>query len=96
MLYKILDLSKAVRHDHPDIIVGQLYLVKVHRSWFLGKFSRLWYGLNFNNWGTSGLQFDAPGYNSSRWEAVIELHPESLLNEIKEKANHSRSNRGQS
>lgn len=73
-----IDLSKSDRHEHPDIKTdGMQYLVKFssEECYYLGTFSRQWYGLNFNNWGVSGRQFDAPGYNHSSWEAVWRLDP---------------------
>jgi hypothetical protein len=71
-LLKTIDLSKARGQTHPDIIPHtQHYLIKYNAQWHLGFFHLQWYGLNFRPWGTSGLQFDAPGSNSSRWEAVL-------------------------
>ena len=76
---KPLDLSLSQGHHHPDIKAdGTSYLVKVNGGWFFGPFSMQWYGLNFSRWGASGCQFDAPGTNASRWEAVIEVDPEAL------------------
>jgi hypothetical protein len=77
--WREIDLSKAVKHDHPDIVPNdKTYLVKIHGGWFFGPFTRQWYGLSFSNWGWSGAQFDAPGWNSSKWERVIEIDPEAL------------------
>lgn len=77
--WKEIDLSKAVRHSHPDIIPHErTYLVKVYGGWFFGPFTQQWYGLYFPNWGGSGCQFDTPGWNSSRWERVIEIDPDRL------------------
>ena len=68
-----IDLSRGERHRHPDILVGRVYMVKVSGGWHLGRFSKQWFGLNFSPWGNAGLQFDAPGYNLSRWERIIEF-----------------------
>jgi len=68
-----IDLSRGDRHRHPDIVPGRYYMVQVHEAWHLGRFSEVWYGLTFWPWGTSGLQFDAPGFNSSGWQRVIEV-----------------------
>lgn len=68
-----IDLSRGDRNMHPDIVPGRHYMVRIYGAWHMGRFSEVWYGLNFFPWGTSGIQFDAPGYNSSRWERVIEV-----------------------
>jgi hypothetical protein len=34
------------------------YLVKIGKNWYAGRFSKQWYGWNFDNWGTSGIQLD--------------------------------------
>ncbi len=46
--------------DHQDdrIEEGKSYLAKIFGKWHAGKFSRQWYGWNFDNWGTSGIQLD--------------------------------------
>ena len=38
-----------------------------------GKFTKQWYGLNFEGFYDAGLQFDPPGYNSSNWVALWEI-----------------------
>jgi len=77
---KRIDLSKAVKSDHPDIKVGDehRYLARVQMSHgdvlVAGSFSREWYGLNFHwFWGASTFQFDAPGYNGSTWIELWEI-----------------------
>lgn len=68
-----INLRKADRHEHPDIKVGSryLYLARWGGNYYLGSFSRQHYGLNFDcDFGFSGLQFDAPGYNASLWEGL--------------------------
>lgn len=35
------------------------YLAKIYGTWYLGSFSEQWYGWNFDNWGTSGMQLDS-------------------------------------
>jgi hypothetical protein len=68
-----LDLSKAVRHTHPDIVADadHHYLAQINGRLHFGTFSEQHYGLNFNcNWGASGMQFDAPGSNYSRWQRL--------------------------
>lgn len=76
---RLIDLSKGIRSDHPDIELGKKYLVKFNGAWYLGLFTRQWYGWSFIDWGTSGKQFDTPGQNSSTWQAIIELDPEELF-----------------
>jgi hypothetical protein len=34
------------------------YLALIDGKWFLGQFSEVWYGWNFDDWGTSGIQLD--------------------------------------
>lgn len=54
-----VDLSKVENCDHPDISTRKNYLAVIYGGYFSGKFSREWYGLSFNNWGTSGIQLDS-------------------------------------
>jgi len=66
-----INLSKGEGHEHPDIVVGKPYLAYVMGKYISGTFSRQWYGLHFDcDWGASGIQFDAPGFNLSTWEAL--------------------------
>lgn len=45
--------------ENIDIIPNtRSYLCRIYGSWFVGSFSRQHYGLNFNDWGTSGIQLD--------------------------------------
>ena len=71
--FKEVDLSKCKESNHPDIRSNRKYLVKIAGQYFLGYFSRQWYGWNFDDWGTSGIQLDEPGINSSGWEGIWEL-----------------------
>lgn len=75
MKLKQIDLSKAVEHECPGVKTdGTQYLAKIDGEWLTGPFSREWYGLHFDTtWGMTGLQFDAPGYNSSEWEQLYEI-----------------------
>ena len=75
-----VDLTKAVKQEHPDIILDEYYLAEVRwkddkeSTYILGKFDRQWYGLNFDwFWSASSLQFDAPGYNNSKWKRLWKL-----------------------
>lgn len=70
-----LDMSKAYEHEHPDIKVDHnvQYLCYIDGNYWVGFFSRQWYGLTLNViWG-QGQQFDAPGYNSSGWVQIWEI-----------------------
>jgi hypothetical protein len=78
--YKLveIDLSKAHENKHPDIKRGVRYLAELvlydKPELLYGTFSKQWYGWNFDcNWGCSGIQFDAPGYNSSPWRRLWKI-----------------------
>lgn len=58
---------------HPGITPGQMYLVLYNDQFYAGRFSRQWYGLNFEGIYDAGCQFDAPGTNKSRWQAVWKI-----------------------
>jgi hypothetical protein len=69
-----IDLSKSFEHSHPDIVEDRVYLARIDGQFHTGTFSHELYGWNFEGgpWQT-GLQFDAPGWNSSSWEALWEI-----------------------
>ena len=82
MRLKKIDLSKSVESDggytHPAIKLGKWYLAKIKYEGSkpqlaAGKFTKQWYGLNFEGFYDAGLQFDPPGYNSSNWVALWEI-----------------------
>ena len=79
-----IDLSKSVhkkgsgttssKTTHPDISTNKNYLVKVYNKLMIGTFAIQWYGLSFHPiWACSSIQYDAPGTNSSGWEAIWEI-----------------------
>lgn len=68
-----IDLSKGREHEHPDFDRKKTYLIKHGGHWYIGSPGRVWFGWTFHV-GSHSLQFDAPGYNSSRWEYVYEIH----------------------
>lgn len=71
---KPVSLKGAKGHECPGIKVGKTqYLVKNDGRYACGDFSRQWYGLNFDGFYDAGLQFDAPGSNHSRWQAIWEI-----------------------
>lgn len=68
MKLKKLNLKLIKDCDHPDIDCRKNYLVKLDSGDFhAGKFSRQWYGLNFDNWGCSGFQLNS-GFLKGIWE----------------------------
>jgi hypothetical protein len=71
---KPIDITLANKYECPGIEIGKLYLVKKNGCYVLGVFNRQWYGLNFQPASCGcGFQFDAPGQNASKWEAIWEL-----------------------
>lgn len=58
--------------DHPDINVDSSYLCKIYGNYFVGSFSRVWFGLNFEGWYTH-LQYDMPCTNHSNWQEIWEI-----------------------
>lgn len=75
-----IDLSKCIHHPgsasrvslivHPDIKIEDEYLVQIDGDLFCGQFIMQWYGLTFDGWFGTKLQFDAPGTNGSKWQAI--------------------------
>lgn len=69
-----VDLTRGERHSHPDIVVGDWYLVRHRGQLYAGRFEVQHYGLNFIGWvNPAGLQYDTPGTNQSGWEAVWKI-----------------------
>jgi hypothetical protein len=79
MKLKKINLMRATEHpeggftNHPDISLRKWYLVKHGGNFSAGKFSREWYGLNFDDSDGAGLEFDKPGTNGSDWEGCWEI-----------------------
>jgi len=68
-----IDLSKGKEHEHPDFNDTDNFLCKIDGELHVGRFDRQWYGWNFRGWRwnmAAGLQYDTPGWNSSRWGTV--------------------------
>lgn len=93
-----IDLTQAEKHEHPAIWTdGRAYLCQIDGQLFAGTFSRQHYGLNFRGWTPNpgaGLQFDAPGWNGSRWErvwAIIEEPSDYRINATHEAARRVRA-----
>jgi len=73
-LRKSTDIDNNRMTDHPDIKTdGTMYFIKWDGRYFTGTFHMQWYGLNFSGVYDAGVQFDAPGFNSSKWEAIWEI-----------------------
>jgi hypothetical protein len=69
-----IDLSKGDGHYHPDINTKDYYLGIFHGTSSIGRFSKQWYGLNFDcQWGNYGIQFDTPGTNGSDWQKLYRI-----------------------
>lgn len=43
-----LDMSKANKHQHPDIDLNKTYMCSIDGKFFVGHFSREWFGLTFS------------------------------------------------
>lgn len=66
-----IDLRKATGHECPGIVAQKhTYLALIDGKFHVGRFTREWYGLNFDAVYDAGLQFDAPGENQSDWQRV--------------------------
>lgn len=72
-----LDLSKAEKSSHPEFNETDLFLIKKDDVIYVGQFRKVWFGWHFATnppWGVcGGFQFDAPGYNKSRWQEVYRI-----------------------
>ena len=72
---KRIDLTKGEDSHHPDITARKQYLALIRGEFHCGKFSKQWYGWNFDGWKHSdcGIQYDQPGTNSSGWQGLWEI-----------------------
>lgn len=69
-----IDLHKSKNHEHPDIRCGRHYLAQIGNSFVAGKFRRVYFGLCFDvSYGKQSIQFDAPGFNESKWVSLWEI-----------------------
>ena len=57
-----IDLSKRVDCHHPEVKEDRSYLAKIYGSWYAGKFSRQWYGFNFDAVYDAGIQLNSEGW----------------------------------
>ena len=81
-----LDMRKSNKHEHPDIDLDKTYMCSIDGRFYVGQFDRQWYGLNFSwPWSGVGKQFDAPGFNSSKWEQIWEVRKVEETVKAKEK-----------
>ena len=67
-----LNMGLSQGSNHPDINSKDTYLCLIDGEYFVGRFSKQWYGWNFEGWinTEAGLQFDAPGTNGSDWQQI--------------------------
>lgn len=75
---KEIGLAKIDKHGKrngkPIIKERTYYLARIGANLYFGRFSRQWYGWNFDDgWGASGHQFDPPGTNRSDWKQLWEV-----------------------
>lgn len=61
-----VDLAKTTKHGSDEVYPGPFYLVLYGDSYYVGRFSKVWFGLNFRS-GQNSFQYDPPGTNSSRF-----------------------------
>lgn len=73
-----IDLSLGREHDHPAFNTTDYFLAKIGDQLHFGKFHKVWFGWHFScGWGASGgMQFDAPGFNSSGWQKLWKVELE--------------------
>jgi hypothetical protein len=57
--FKKIKLNHFNTNDDISENINSLYFCKIYNYWYSGKFSKKWYGLNFDNWGTSGIQLSS-------------------------------------
>ncbi len=65
---KLLSIRLPVLTDDVRINYRSSYLAKIGGSWFAGKFSKQWYGWNFNAVYDAGYQVDYDG-----WEKLYHI-----------------------
>ena len=63
-----INLNKRDKCTHPNINTRSSYLAKINGSWYAGKFSKQWYGLNFEAVYDAGIQL-----NDEDWEELYEI-----------------------
>lgn len=79
VLLKEIDLSKAHEHEHPDIVLDKTYLVRINGNYYVGKFTRQWFGWSFSATNSYCIiQFDAPDWNKSQWQNVWEINEKEI------------------
>ena len=63
-----INLGKRKDCNHPDINTQASYLAKIEGEWYAGRFTREWYGLNFNAVYRAGYQL-----NFGDWEELYKI-----------------------
>ena len=62
------------------IKINEYYLAKIGNGWYAGRFTKQWYGWNFQNWGCSGIQLDSiegPLYRIEETSSVKAKHDQA-------------------
>ena len=76
-----VDLAKTTKHGSDDVYPGPFYLALIGDYYYLGKFSKVWFGLNFSS-GQNSFQYDPPGTNSSRFHRLWKFdNAEAIVNQ---------------
>jgi len=56
---KLIPVKLDGTNHNKSITTRKQYLVKIDSEFHAGRFSKQWYGWNFDNWGESGIQLDS-------------------------------------
>ncbi len=64
-----VDLTKTTKRGSDEIYPGPIYLALINGIYRMGKFSPVWFGLNFSS-GANNFQYDPPDTNASRWQRL--------------------------
>lgn len=74
-----INLSETTRNGGAGLKVGPTYLVLYSGRYYAGKFSQVWYGLNFEGIFDAGAQYDPPGTNYSSWQRIWRIENASQI-----------------
>ena len=76
-----VDLTKTTKHGSDELTAGPTYLCLKGGCFYVGKFSKVWFGLTFSG-GHGSWQYDPPGTNASNWHRAWRLeNAESIINQ---------------
>lgn len=73
-----IDLTKTTKHGSDELTVGPTYLCLIGECYYMGTFSKVWFGLSFSG-GMNSLQYDPPGTNASRWKRAWRFDNAELI-----------------